>query len=154
MVKFKIQYKNLAIFLCWLLEPTILRAEDSRHIEIRLSTQGNDIAFDKKYIEEAYAPEIKIKFFNKALPGSQILHNIAILKPGEVEAVIHDMQKLGYDLEKLKQHKSILVMTQALDPEVAEVVTLRAPGKGYYPYICLMAGHGDILEMRGILHLK
>ncbi|HYX32277.1 MAG TPA: hypothetical protein VE954_04135 [Oligoflexus sp.] len=148
------QYMTLVFIFSCMSGPASLRAEESRQIEIRLSTQGNDIAFDKKYIEESYAPEIKIKFVNKAAPGSQILHNIAILKPGEVETVIQDIQKLGYDLEKLKNHNSVLVMTQALDPDDAEVVTLRAPGKGFYPYICLMAGHGDILEMRGILRLK
>ncbi len=123
-------------------------------LDLKLSTSGNDIAFDKGEIEAPFGSTIKIRFFNQAAKGSEILHNVAILKPGTYDEFIKDLQKSGYDLEKMSKHPSIITMTKTLSPGDEESVSFLPSEPGSYPYVCIMAGHGDMLGMKGVLKVK
>ncbi len=121
---------------------------------IQLSTKGSDVSFDQEAVEVPFAPEISIRFVNRAALDSQIQHNIAILKPGSTDEVIKELQRLSYDLEKIKSNPNVIAMTMAIEPGHEDILTFKPPAPGFYPYLCLMAGHGDMLNMRGMLAIK
>lgn len=128
------------------------RASDT--VVIELSTKGNDIAFDQAAVQIKFKKTIGLKFVNKAAADSHIGHNIAILKPDATDAVIQDLRKNNYDLAAIKNHPGILIISKTLNPGESDVVTFRPDKPGFYPYLCLMPGHSDILGMKGILHIS
>lgn len=141
-----------AWFLLWLLSPLASWAEPAPKVEtltIRLTTQGNQIAFDQTEIKVQAGRRIRIRFINEAKPGSEILHDLAILKPGSLDGVILDLQKSLYDVSKMSLNSSILALTRTLAPGDEEVLEFQPTAAGVYPYICLMAGHSDMLGMKG-----
>jgi len=123
-------------------------------IDIRLSTKGNDIAFDQEAIQVPFSKTIKINFVNEAVMDSEILHNVAILRPGSYDSLMKELQASGYDIEKFRNHPNVIAMTKALDPGQSETLSFTPDKPGFYPYVCLMAGHGDMLGMKGILNVK
>lgn len=123
-------------------------------IDVKLSTKGNDIAFDQTAIQVPFGKNIKINFVNEATKDSEILHNVAILKPGTADEVIAELQKNGYDLDKIRKNKSVLGMTKAIAPGASEALEFTPPSPGFYPFLCLMAGHADMLGMKGVLNVK
>jgi azurin len=128
------------------------RASDT--VVIELSTKGNDIAFDQAAVQIKFKKTIGLKFVNKAAADSHIGHNIAILKPDATDAVIQDLRKNNYDLAAIKNHPGILIISKTLNPGESDVVTFSPDKPGFYPYLCLMPGHSDILGMKGILHIS
>lgn len=130
------------------------KKDESSQISVRLSTKGNNIAFDQEAIQVPFGRAVKLKFINEAAKGSEILHNVAVLKPGTTEAVVKDLQESGYDIEKIRSHKSVIVMTKSLEPGASETIEFTPSEAGFYPYICLMAGHADMLGMKGLLNVK
>lgn len=129
-------------------------AKNEALIDVRLSTKGNDIAFDQEAIQVPFGKVIKINFVNEAVKDSEILHNVAILKPGTYDSLMKELQASGYDIEKFRNHPSVLAMTKALDPGQSETLSFTPDKPGFYPYVCLMAGHGDMLGMKGMLNVK
>jgi len=123
-------------------------------LDIRLSTKGNDIAFDQAALQVPFAKTISLRFINEAAKDSEILHNVAILKPGTYDEVMKELQKNGYDIEKMRSNKNIIAMTKALEPGKEETITFSPGAPGFYPYVCLMAGHGDMLGMKGVLSIQ
>lgn len=123
-------------------------------IAISLSSKGNDIAFDQAAIQVPFGQKVTLKFINKAAKDSEILHNVAILKPGTFDKVIKELQATGYDIEKMRSNKSVLAMTKALAPGAEESLEFSPAEPGFYPYVCLLAGHADMLGMKGVLNVK
>ncbi len=144
------------LILAFLLFPSMgsweARAADT--VVIELSTKGNDIAFDQSAVQIKFNKSISLKFVNKAAADSHIGHNIAILKPDATDAVIEVLRKNNYDLAAIKDHPGILVISKNLNPGEADVVTFSPEKPGFYPYLCLMPGHSDILGMKGILNVS
>ncbi|MBC7533721.1 MAG: hypothetical protein H7318_19310 [Oligoflexus sp.] len=122
-------------------------------VTVSLSTKGNDIAFDQTSIQIPFAETITLTFANQALKGSEILHNVAILKPGSLDKFLNALQLSGYDLDKIKNDPSILIMTEALPPGASQSVEFHPGEPGFYPFVCVMAGHADMLGMKGILNI-
>lgn len=129
-----------------------LRAGDT--VVIELSTKGNDIAFDQTAVQIKFKKTIGLKFVNKAASDSHIGHNIAILKPDSTDAVIQELRKNNYELAAIKNHPGIIIISKTLNPGESDVVTFSPEKPGFYPYLCLMPGHSDILGMKGILHIS
>lgn len=133
------------------------KTDKGSKIVINLSSKGNDVAFDTGNIQVPHGRKVRLVFKNKAEPDSEILHNIAILKPGTEKEVLAFFEKHDYDYAKVKTHPSILAITPNLNPgEEAELLLTKdmLSKPGYYPYICLVPGHADMLGMRGVLHVK
>jgi plastocyanin len=122
-------------------------------VDLRLSTKGNDIAFDQTAIQVPFGTAVKLKFVNEAAKGSEIQHNVAVLKPGTLDAVMKELQASGYDLAKMRANKSIIAMTKMLEPGSTETLEFTPDAPGFYPYICLMPGHADMLGMKGTLNV-
>ena len=131
--------------------------EKAAEIKVSLSTKGNDVAFDTESLQVPFGRTVKLLFQNEADKDSAILHNIAILKPGSTDKVLKAFEDGGYEVDKIKDHKSVLAITPTLDPGEKSQLTLdkKVLSKpGFYPYVCLMPGHADMLGMKGILHVK
>ncbi|SMF62863.1 plastocyanin/azurin family copper-binding protein [Pseudobacteriovorax antillogorgiicola] len=143
------------LFLTLCSAQTNLAADEAR-IKINLSTKGNNIAFDVEAVQVPHGKDIVIDFHNQALSDSEILHNIALLKPGSTKEVMEFFANNDYDQEKVKNHPMVIAMTPMLAP--GKKIQLIVPSKdvpkpGYYPYVCLVPGHGDMLGMKGILNV-
>lgn len=70
---------------------------------------------------------------------------------------LYGLEKVDYDAEKIAKHPSVLAISPTLDPgKSAEfVLTPKMLDKpGFYPYVCLIPGHADMLGMKGVLHVK
>ncbi|MCX6126253.1 MAG: plastocyanin/azurin family copper-binding protein [Proteobacteria bacterium] len=129
-------------------------ADAEKPLNIRLSTKGNDIAFDQSALQVPFAKSISLRFINEAAKGSEILHNVAVLRPGTYDEVMKELQKTGYDIDKMRTNKNVLGMTKAIEPGKEDTVTFSPPNPGFYPYVCFMAGHGDMLGMKGVLSVQ
>lgn len=125
-----------------------------RTIHVKLSTTGEEVMFDQQRLELPYAKTIRLKYKNDAPLDSQISHNVAIIRPDRVAAVIAVLQEHDYDLKSVRDSADILALSRVLNPGQEDTVDFSPPAPGEYVYICLMPGHGDMLGMRGILALK
>src|SRR4051812_44424973 len=93
------------ILLAALVSPAFAQAgpkPDTAALDIKLSTNGNDIAFSQTAIQVPFGKKVKIRFVNQASKDSEILHNIAILRPDATDSVIKELQATGYDMEKMR----------------------------------------------------
>lgn len=133
------------------------KAPSAKELKIELSSKGNDIAFDIKSFQVTHGKSFILKFQNSAHKDSEIIHNIAILKPGSTEKVLQYFEKTDYDIEKVSKHDSVIAITPPLEPGQTGSLELKKemiPKPGFYPYICLIPGHADMLGMKGIMHVK
>jgi azurin len=125
-----------------------------RTIHVKLSTTGNEVMFDQQRVELPFAKTVRLRYKNDAPLDSQISHNVAIIRPERVAAVMAILQEHDYDLTWIKGSPDILALTRVLNPGQQDVINFSPPSAGEYVYICLMPGHGDMLGMRGVLTIK
>ncbi|HYX31979.1 MAG TPA: cupredoxin domain-containing protein [Oligoflexus sp.] len=126
-------------------------SSQTENVLITLRTDGNEIAFDRTSIQVPAGRRIQLRFVNGARPGSEILHNVAILKSGTLDEVLRALQKNSYNLDAMSQHPAVLAMTRSLAPAEEQTLEFNPLKPGVYPFICFMAGHGDMLGMKGQL---
>ena len=126
----------------------------TRTIHVKLSTTGQEVMFDQQRLDLPFAKTIRLIYKNDAPLDSKISHNVAIIRPERVAAVIAVLQDHDYDLASVRGSADILALTRVLNPGEEDTVDFSPPAPGDYVYICLMPGHGDMLGMRGILALK
>ncbi|HET6150761.1 MAG TPA: hypothetical protein VFH68_24705 [Polyangia bacterium] len=125
----------------------------TRTIHVKLSTTGNEVMFDQQRIELPFAKIVRVRYKNDAPLGSQISHNVAIIRPERVASVMAILQEHDYQLSSVKGSADILAQSRVLNPGQEDVVKFSPPSPGEYVYICLMPGHGDMLGMRGIMSI-
>ncbi len=153
------RWTSLAALLS-LVTPQLLAAAKGRPgvvertIHVKLSTTGQEVMFDQQRLDLPFAKTIRLKYKNDAPLDSQISHNVAIIRPERVEAVMAILQEHDYDLKFVRDSADILALSKVLNPGQEDTVNFSPPAPGEYVYICLMPGHGDMLGMRGILALK
>ena len=123
-------------------------------VSIRLTSKGDEIAFSPTLIEARVGQKIKITFVNEAAKDSGIDHNLAILRRGTLDRFIVDLQKVGYNLPDIVKNSALIHMSRVLKPGEKETFEFSPEQAGSYPYLCLMAGHGDVLNMRGTIEVK
>lgn len=127
-------------------------------VEINLSTMGNDIAFDQNAIQVPLGKPVSLIFRNKADHDSQIDHNVALIKMGREEEVFKIINDENYDFDEkndpFKNSDLLIGYTKILAPQKMAIINFIPDKPGYYTYICLMPGHGNILKMKGILKVK
>ena len=128
-------------------------------IVVVLSSKGNDVAFDQKALQVPFGKKVKFIFKNKADGDSEIDHNIAIIKPGKEEQVLKILNDEEYEFDDetdpfIKNKDLLIAYTRMLPPQREATLEFTPEKKGYYTYICLMPGHGNILKMKGILKVK
>jgi azurin len=154
------RWTSLAALLSLLAAPQILASPKSRPsvvtrtIHVKLSTTGQEVMFDQQRLDLPFAKTIRLKYKNDAPLDSQISHNVAIIRPERVAAVMAILQEHDYDLGSVRGSADILALSRVLNPGEEDTVEFSPPAPGEYVYICLMPGHGDMLGMRGVLALK
>ena len=60
----------------------------TRTIHVKLSTTGQEVMFDQQRLDLPFAKTIRLKYKNDAPLDSQISHNVAIIRPERVAAVM------------------------------------------------------------------
>ena len=125
-----------------------------RTIHVLLSTTGEEIMFDQQRLDLPFVKTIRLRYKNDAPRDSQISHNVAIIRPERVDAVLATLQEHDYDLAYVRSSGDILALTRVLNPGEEDVIDFLPTAPGNYVYICLMPGHGDMMGMRGVLALK
>ena len=154
------RWSSLAALLSVLAAPQIFAkpkarpAMVTRTIHVKLSTTGQEVMFDQQRLDLPFAKTIRLKYKNDAPLDSQISHNVAIIRPERVAAVMAVLQDHDYELDSVRGSADILALSHVLNPGQEDTVEFSPPEPGEYVYICLMPGHGDMLGMRGILALK
>ena len=126
----------------------------TRTIHVKLSSTGQEVMFDQQRLDLPFGKTIRLVYKNDAPLDSQISHNVAIIRPERVQAVMATLQEHDYDLSSVRGSPDILALTRVLNPGQEDTIEFSPPSPGEYVYICLMPGHGDMLGMRGILALK
>lgn len=122
-------------------------------VDVRLSTKGDDVSFDKHELDVPTGRRLAITFVNGASAESAIFHNVVVLMPGpDTETqIFQKLYEVNFDLTKMVGDPRILALGKTLAPGDTETLTLQFPGPGTYPYVCLMPGHGDMMGMRGTI---
>jgi azurin len=123
----------------------------SRTIHVKLSTTGDEVMFDQRRLVLPFVKTVRLRYLNDAPADSQITHNVAIIRPDRVAAVMAILQEHDYDLASVRGSADILALTRVLNPGQEDTIDFSPTAPGEYVYICLMPGHGDMLGMRGIL---
>jgi plastocyanin len=141
------------MIVLWLLS-LVAEAGGKDHVQILLSTQGDDISFDKREIEASVDRPLAIQFTNRASRDSAIVHNTVVLQPGTEEIVFAKLAEVDYELAKLAGHPAILALGAPLQPGQSETLVIKFPAAGTYPFVCLMPGHGDMMGMKGVILVK
>ena len=118
-------------------------------VSILLKTEGHSISFDKKQVKVPYGRQVAITYHNQAEVGSEISHNVAVLAPGSKGKVFGILQKNGYNINGLTGLSEVIAISETLLPKQSATISFRPEGKGTYHYVCLMPGHGDVLDMTG-----
>jgi azurin len=138
-------WSSLAALLSLLAAPQVFAKARPAVVTRTIHQQRLDLPFSKT---------VRLIYKNDAPLDSKISHNVAIIRPERVAAVIAVLQDHDYDLDSVRGSADILALTRVLNPGQEDTVDFSPPAPGEYVYICLMPGHGDMLGMRGILALK
>ena len=144
---------KMMLLVWWLLTGGSASAGPVR-VDVVLSTRGDDISFDKQLIEVPSGRRLEITFKNEASERSAITHNTVVLLPGTETETFRRLHDVSFDLSQMAGDPGILALGTTLAPGDSETLSLRFPGPGSYPFVCLMPGHGDMMGMRGIIVVR
>lgn len=120
-------------------------------VEVQLSTDGT-FSFDQQQIVVPSGRRVALTFVNGASPESRMVHNTVVLRSAEDEvATFRHLYTSGFDLAAVADDPGVLALGRPLGPGETETLSVRFPGPGTYPFVCLMPGHGDMMGMRGTI---
>jgi len=125
---------------------------------IKIEITANDqMRYSTKKIEgKVGVPmEITIKHIGK-IPKASMSHNLVILKPGSMMAMISakciQAKDNNYIATDAESKAAILAYSPQLGPGESHVVKFTPTEVGNYPYLCTFPGHFS--EMNGIITVK
>jgi azurin len=125
---------------------------------IKIEITANDqMRFSTRKIEgKVGVPmEITIKHIGK-IPKASMSHNMVILKPGSMMAMISakciQAKDNNYIATDAESKAAILAYSPQLGPGESHVVKFTPTEVGNYPYLCTFPGHFS--EMNGIITVK
>lgn len=99
--------------------------------------------------------EITLKHIGK-IPKASMSHNLVILKPGSMKAMISakcsQAKDNNYIATDAESKAAILAYSPQLGPGESHVVKFTPTEAGDYPYMCTYPGHFS--EMHGIITVK
>lgn len=123
-------------------------------ITVTLSSHGNDIAFDQKALQVKFGRKVRLTYKNAAKKNSGISHNVYVLAPGAEEKFIQYMAEAGYEQSKLRTFPGVVASSKNIAPGEEDSVEFTPDKPGFYSYVCTMPGHGDKLNMRGVISVN
>ena len=99
--------------------------------------------------------EITLKHIGK-IPKASMSHNLVILKPGSMKAMISakcvQAKDNNYIATDAESKAAIIAYSPQLGPGESHVVKFTPTAAGDYPYMCTYPGHFS--EMHGIITVK
>ncbi|MBX2822315.1 MAG: hypothetical protein KTR29_21645 [Rhodothermaceae bacterium] len=107
------------------------------------------LRFDEEFFEVKTGSKVQFTFNN----NDDMLHNLVITVPGEIDDVAESAMGLGIrgqEMNYVPDSGSVLFYTTLLEPETKESIFFIAPQEpGEYPFVCTFPGHA--MTMRGVL---
>jgi azurin len=120
--------------------------------ELTISTDGDNLYFDKKEMEAKAGQAVKITFKNNASAASNMNHNWVLVKPGTEQQVSTDSMQAGEAKDWVAEGANVLGHTKLAKPGETVSTVITMPAAGDYTYICTFPGHS--MTMKGTLHIK
>jgi azurin len=120
--------------------------------ELTLTTEGDNLYFNKKDLEAKAGQVVKLTFKNGASAASNMNHNWVLAKPGTEQTVATEGMQAGETKDWVQEGPNVLAHTKLTKPGETASVTFTAPAAGDYPYLCTFPGHS--VTMKGTLHVK
>lgn len=145
--------KFLFLFLAALVTPL---SATTPPIKIEL-TANDQMRYSTRKIEgKVGVPmEITLKHTGK-IPKASMSHNLVILKPGSMLAMISvkcsQAKDTNYVATDPESKAAILAFSPQLGPGESHVIKFTPAEAGDYPYLCTFPGHFS--EMHGIISVK
>ena len=107
------------------------------------------LRFDEEFFEVKTGSKVQFTFNN----NDDMLHNLVITTPGEIEEVAESAVGLGIrgqEMNYVPVTDDVLFYTTLLEPETTQSIYFIAPDEpGEYPFVCTFPGHA--MTMRGLL---
>lgn len=104
------------------------------------------MTFDVTNFEVKAGSRVQLVFNNP----TDLLHNLLIVRPGELEAVAQNALNMGLDgpkLDYVPQSKRVLFHTSLLEVGESESIFFTAPDQpDDYPYVCTFPGHWQTMQ--------
>lgn len=104
------------------------------------------LTFDKTSFQVPAGAKVKLVFNN----DDDMLHNLVITLPGQLQAVAEAAMDLGLSGQEenyVPASNDVLFYTEILQPETSQTVYFTAPEKaGDYDYVCTFPGHWQSMQ--------
>ena len=119
--------------------------KDARAIQI---DAGQNLSYVQRTITVKAGEAIKLTFNNPDV----VPHNLVLVKPGTLERVGQEANRLVADPEAVTHHyvpksNDVLVYTDIVQPDTNGTIYFKAPSaKGRYPYLCTFPGHWMVMN--------
>lgn len=133
-----------------------LFAEDA---EVKITADKIQLIYDTKEFTVKAGQKVKLTFVNPADSQNLQPHNLIIIKPGKLGAMIaqvNDPAKLSdpnWINNPVPESEDILHHTKLLKPGEEETLEFTAPEEaGDYPFLCTYIGHAAI--MNGVMKVE
>jgi len=126
--------------------------------EIKITADKLTFIYDTKEFSVKAGQKVKLTFVNPKDSVNLQPHNLVIIKPGKLQAmiaVVNDPAKLSdpswlkdpIPMEGDEEHPDILHHTKLLKVGEEEVLEFTAPEEpGDYPYLCTYVGHAILMN--------
>ena len=122
-------------------------------VSIDISTQGNELLFDKKLIQVKANQPVRLTFHNAADGSSGLEHTWVLVKPGTQDKVATEAVSVGAAKNYIPDDSAVLAHTEIVKPGESQTIAFKAPSRpGKYPYICSFPAHSQMLK--GVMEVK
>lgn len=127
-------------------------AAPGKTANLKISTKGDQLAFDQTSLSAKAGQAVKLVFHNAALKNSGLQHNWVLVKPGTANQVADASINAGIDKGWVADSPDIIAHTKLLNAGESETLEFTAPTEpGDYQFICTFPGHAQ--TMRGVFHI-
>ncbi len=120
--------------------------------KLEVSTNGDNLYFNKKDFTAKAGSTIQVTFKNNASASSGLSHNFVVVKPGMKDQVASDSMQAGEDKGWVAEGPNVIAHTKLLKPGESETITVALPTAGDYEFLCTYPGHN--MTMNGTISVK
>ena len=121
--------------------------------EVKITADKIQLAYDTKEFTVKAGQKVKLTLVNPADSMNLQPHNLLIIKPGKLGAmiaVVNDPTKLSnpnWIANPVPESEDLLHHTKLLKPGETETIEFTAPAEaGDYPFLCSYIGHAAIMN--------
>ncbi|MCS7056508.1 MAG: plastocyanin/azurin family copper-binding protein [Thermoflexales bacterium] len=133
-------------------EPTPTPAASGTPVTLEIGSKGDALEYDKTTLEVPAGSKVTLNLKNNASPGSGVLHNWVLVRPGTLDAVAADGIAAGEANGYLKPNDNRVIAHTKMAKEGETVsVTFDAPPPGTYDFVCTFPGHATLMRGKFIV---